>query len=78
MGKIIETLTTMFMQPQVKKTHEETTEGEGFGSLRANHEQLTVRRIVKRKKKSFDGGSEVMSRVRRGVLSLRVVRQMLS
>ncbi len=27
---------------------------------------------------SFDGGSEVMSRVRRGVLSLRVVRQMLS
>ena len=47
MGKIIETLTTMFMQPQVKKTHEETTEGEGFGSLRANHEQLTVRRIVK-------------------------------
>ena len=34
-------------QPQVKKTHEETTEGEGFGSLRANHEQLTVRKIVK-------------------------------
>ena len=31
-----------------------------------------------KKKKSFDGGSEVMSRVRRGVLSLRVVRQMLS
>ena len=30
------------------------------------------------KKNSFDGGSEVMSRVRRGVLSLRVVRQMLS
>ena len=29
------------------------------------------------KKNSFDGGSEVMSRVRRGVLSLRVVRQML-
>lgn len=26
----------------------------------------------------FDGGSEVVSRVRRGVLSLRVVRQMLS
>ena len=47
MGKIIETLTTMFMQPQVKKTHEETTEGEGFGSLRANHEQLTVRKIFK-------------------------------
>ncbi len=27
---------------------------------------------------SCDGGSEVVSRVRRGVLSLRVVRQMLS
>ena len=44
MGKIIETLTTMFMKPQVKKTHEETTEGEGFGSLRANHEQFLQRR----------------------------------
>ena len=32
----------------------------------------------KKKFFSFDGGSEVMSRVRRGVLSLRVVRQMLS
>ena len=27
---------------------------------------------------SFDGDGEVVSRVRRGVLSLRVVRQMLS
>ena len=28
-------------QTQVKKSLEETTEGEGFGSLRANHEQCT-------------------------------------
>jgi len=34
-------------QPQSKKTHKDTDEDEGFGFLRANHEQLTVRKIIK-------------------------------
>ena len=63
MGKIIETLTTMFMKPQVKKTHEETTEGEGFGSLRANHEQLTVRKIFKINRKLLHPRQQVEAEV---------------
>ena len=36
-----------YAQPQVKKTHKDTDKDEGFGFLRANHEQLTVHKIVK-------------------------------
>ena len=49
----------------------------GLISTYLNFSQLFFQSYYK-KKNSFDGGSEVMSRVRRGVLSLRVVRQMLS
>jgi hypothetical protein len=41
------TLDKLCSQPQAKKTHKDTDEDEGFGFLRANHEQLTVRKIVK-------------------------------
>ena len=45
------TLDKLCSQPQAKKTHKDTDEDEGFGFLRANYEQLKVRKIVKANRK---------------------------
>ena len=51
------------------------TQTEGYDSNANARLERRSRSVLERN--SFDGGSEVVSRVRRGVLSLRVVRQML-